>query len=123
MSSPAITAKRPLYPNYLVYVGNDGNIVLPCTKARDILTLMRRSMMPLDKADAIAKEFSAESSRGKNMQSQVDLLEQAVESIADVKLGQDLDSLFRPGTTSLGSADIRGLQDFELLGFVVVRHG
>ena len=51
------------------------------------------------------------------------LLGDAIGSIITVKEESDLDSLFKPGGTSLGSSPINGLDDFELIAFLVVRQG
>ena len=49
------------------------------------------------------------------------LLEEAVNSIIDVKEASDIDSLFKGGGTSALSTRIDGLDDFELICFFVVR--
>jgi hypothetical protein len=49
------------------------------------------------------------------------LLEEAIKSIIDVKEENDLDSLFTAGGTTALLDTIRGLEDFELIAFVVVR--
>jgi hypothetical protein len=49
------------------------------------------------------------------------LLGKAIESIITVKETSDIDSLFAPGGTSALTAKIRGLDDFELIDFVVIR--
>lgn len=49
------------------------------------------------------------------------LLSDAINSIIDVKEESDIDSLFSAGGTSLGNAQIKSLDDFELIDFIVVR--
>ena len=49
------------------------------------------------------------------------LLHQAIESIIDVKEGSDIDSLFSVGETSALRGEIQGLDDFELITFLVIK--
>ena len=51
------------------------------------------------------------------------LLEDAVLSIVDAKEDSDLDSLFRSGGTSALLSQVSGLDDFELICFLVVKEG
>ena len=55
------------------------------------------------------------------MQHYSELLGKAVESIVDVKQESDIGSLFTPGQTSALQGDIHGLDDFELISFLVIR--
>jgi len=50
-----------------------------------------------------------------------DLLHQAIESIIDVKEESDIDSLFSVGETSALRGEIKGLDDFELITFLVIK--
>ena len=49
-----------------------------------------------------------------------ELLRQAVASIIDMKEESDIDSFFGSGQTTFLSGDVRGLDDFELICFLVV---
>lgn len=48
------------------------------------------------------------------------LLSEAINSIIDVKEGSDIDSLFSAGGTSALINTVSGLDDFELICFLVV---
>lgn len=50
-----------------------------------------------------------------------ELLSDAINSIIDVKEESDIDSLFKPGGTTLLSGNFNGIDDFELIDFIVVR--
>jgi hypothetical protein len=50
-----------------------------------------------------------------------DLLHAAIESIISVKEESDLDSLFSVGETTALLGDIKGLDDFELITFLVIK--
>ena len=49
------------------------------------------------------------------------LLDNCIGSIIDVKEANDLDSLFNVGSDVLFGENIKGLDDFELVTFIVVK--
>ena len=49
------------------------------------------------------------------------LLGDAIASIIEVKEESDIDSLFKPGGTSVLTSEIKGLDDFELVCFLVIK--
>ena len=51
------------------------------------------------------------------------LLSDAITSIIDTKEESDIDSLFRAGGTSALMSAVSGLDDFELICFLVVKSG
>ena len=65
--------------------------------------------------------FNKETKSGKDMRRESKLLEEAVASIIESKEQSDIDSFFSGGTTSFLEEDIDGLDDFELICFLVVR--
>ena len=57
---------------------------------------------------------------GKNMKKYSELLNEIIESIININEENDIDSLFRSGGTTMLKNDIKGLEDFELISFMVV---
>ena len=55
------------------------------------------------------------------MKAYSDLLSVAIRSMIDVKEEKDLDSLFTGGKTTALTNTINGLDDFELIAFLVVQ--
>ena len=49
------------------------------------------------------------------------LLNKSIESILNVKDETDVDSLFSPGGTTALLNNIKGLEDFELITFTVIK--
>ena len=70
---------------------------------------------------ALCRAFNEETDDGRNMAVYSSLLEDAVLSIVDAKEDSDLDSLFRSGGTSALLSQVSGLDDFELICFLVVK--
>ena len=71
--------------------------------------------------EALCRAFNEETDDGRNMAVYSSLLEDAVLSIVDAKEDSDLDSLFRSGGTSALLSQVSGLDDFELICFLVVK--
>jgi hypothetical protein len=64
--------------------------------------------------------FNRETNDGRKMDRISQLLRQAVSSIITVKEERDIDSFFGNGETTFLTGNISGLDDFELICFMVV---
>ena len=69
----------------------------------------------------LCRKFNAETNDGKDMAEFSELLNEAINSIIDTKEESNIDSLFSAGGTSALMSDISGLNDFELICFLVVK--
>ena len=119
-----INDRNRLHPYYLVYLDEDGVTLHSHLCPKDILDAMRQLCRGQKQPDkALCRAFNAETDDGRKMQKFSDLLEDAVLSIVDAKADSDLDSLFRAGGTTALLDKVSGLDDFELICFVVVREG
>jgi predicted butyrate kinase (DUF1464 family) len=67
------------------------------------------------------RSFNQATKDGKKMDMYSMLLEETIRSIVQVKEENDLDSLFSSGGTTALIDSIKGLEDFELITFVVIR--
>jgi hypothetical protein len=65
--------------------------------------------------------FNRETKDGKDMHHYSDLLQKAISSIITIKEENDIDSLFSSGETTALHGDIRGLDDFELITFLIIK--
>lgn len=119
-----INDRNRLHPYYLVYLDEDGVTLHSHLCPKDILDAMRQLCRGQKQPDkALCRAFNAETDDGRKMQKYSDLLEDAVLSIVDAKADSDLDSLFWAGGTTALLDKVSGLDDFELICFVVVREG
>ena len=119
-----INDRNRLHPYYLVYLDEDGVTLHSHLCPKDILDAMRQLCRGQKQPDkALCRVFNAETDDGRKMQKYSDLLEDAVLSIVDAKADSDLDSLFRAGGTTALLDKVSGLNDFELICFIVVREG
>ncbi|WP_341883869.1 helicase-related protein [Synechococcus sp. UW140] len=117
-----IDKTNQLHPFYLVYIKDNGSIRsnhLNIKNTLDILrTLCKGKSEPIKEAFEL---FNEETDDGKEMKRYSELLNKSIQSILNVKDESDVESLFSPGGTSALLNTIKGLEDFELLAFVVVR--
>jgi len=111
-----------LHPFYLVYMGEDGEVItnhLNVKKTLDFLrALCKGKSEPIMEA---CRSFNQETKDGRKMGKYSLLLEETIRSIVEVKEESDLDSLFSSGGTTALIDSIKGLEDFELITFVVIR--
>jgi hypothetical protein len=119
-----VNQQNRLHPYYLVYISNDGDIVADHTEVKRLLDLVRTcSKGQSSPIQAVCRLFNDQTQDGKNMGQYSDLLSTAIRSMIDVKEERDIDSLFSGGRTTALVHAIAGLDDFELIAFLVVQGG
>ena len=74
-----------------------------------------------DGDDGLARMGGDETAEGRKMLVYSDLLGKAIRSMIAVKEEKDLDSLFTGGKTTALTNTISGLDDFELITFLVIQ--
>lgn len=117
-----INQQNRLHPFYLIYIGNDGQVISDHTEVKRLLDLARTACK--GKAQPIQdcyKRFNQATHDGREMQAYSDLLDQAIHSMIERKEESDLDSLFSGGSTTALTHTIQGLDDFELITFIVIQ--
>jgi SNF2 family DNA or RNA helicase len=116
-----INQQNRLHPYYLVYVGNDGQVVTNHAEVKRLLDLARTACKGKEEPVAAAcRRFNLLTDDGRHMRFYSDLLDQAIRSIVALKEERDVDSLFTGGRTTALIGTIAGLDDFELISFLVV---
>jgi len=116
-----IKNQNRLHPFYMVYVGMDGEIITNHLQPKEILDEMRHIARGKAEPDkALCKTFNKETKDGRNMSKVSGLLQDAIGSIIDAK-EEDIDSFFSSGETTFQSGGFSGLEDFELICFMVVK--
>lgn len=111
-----------LHPYYLVYIDNNGEVIVNHTEVKHLLDLVRSSCKGLSEPLAqTCKRFNDETNDGRNMKEYSELLNHTIASIIDMKEEKDIDSLFTGGGTTILDGNIKGLEDFELINFLVIK--
>lgn len=117
-----IDNRNRLHPFYMVYMGEDGQVIIDHLSPKELLDKMRLLCRGHSEPDkALCAQFNRETNDGKDMRRYSALLDGAIRSIIDIKADSDIDSLFRSGGTNALLTRITGLDDFELICFIVVR--
>ena len=120
-NSVNIDNQNRIHPFYMVYIGIDGDIVCDYLNPKKLLDDMR--LLCRGNAEPImslCSQFNARTKDGKDMSEVSELMSEAINSIIDVKEESDIDSLFSAGGTSALMNAVNGLDDFELICFLVV---
>jgi superfamily II DNA or RNA helicase len=111
----------PLAPHYVVHVSDDGAVLLPFTQAKQALDRLKRLCIGRDLPDAGAcASFDKATKNGKDMNAIQDLLAKAVASVVGKKEERAVASLFTPGGTHAMKGEFHGINDFEVVAFLVV---
>lgn len=117
-----IDNQNRLHPFYMVYISNDGEVICNHLSPKDMLDKMR--FLCKGKTEPIPevyKQFNKETRDGKDMSKFSELLGKAIASIIEIKDESDIDSFLGGSQVSFLSNEIKGLDDFELICFLVVK--
>lgn len=120
-SSVKIESSNQLHPFYIVYIKEDGQVLSNHLSVKNTLDLLR--YISKDKKEPLKEaynKFNDDTNDGSNMSKYSELLNKSIESIINVKEETDIESLFRRGGTTMLQNNIKGLEDFELIAFVVI---
>lgn len=121
-NSVNIDNQNRIHPFYMVYINTDGEVVCDYLNPKKLLDTIR--LLCRGKSEPVlplCAKFNEETDDGRNMKEVSQLLSDAINSIIDVKEESDIDSLFSAGGTSALMNAVSGLDDFELICFLVVK--
>lgn len=121
-TSVNIDKKNLLHPFYMVYLADDGTVICDHLQPKRLLDVMRHVCRGRNKPDQdLCAIINKETADGRKMQRYSDLLANAIDSIITVKEESDIDSLFSMGETTALLGEVKGLDDFELITFLIIR--
>ena len=111
-----------LHPFYMVYLSDEGETIINHLSPKKLLDIMRLSCKgKTEPIIDLCRQVNRETQNGRKMSHYRDLLGKAVASIVEQKEQSDIDSLFSFGETTALVGDIRGLDDFELICFLIIK--
>ena len=117
-----IDHKNQLHPFYMVYVKDDGEVLVDHLHPKDLLDKMRLLCKPMTKPNVkLCSAFNKETRDGLRMGKYSELLGKAIESIVTKKEESDIDSFLDGYVGELFEERITGLDDFELICFLVIK--
>ncbi|MGD9929588.1 MAG: helicase-related protein [Mangrovibacterium sp.] len=117
-----INKMNRLHPYYLVYLNNDGELINNHVDAKKILDkfriLCKGKKEPLNQ---LCEELSAETGDYRNMDKYSALLRRSISSVLQTEEERDVLSLFKAGGTTALQNNIKGIEDFKLISFIIVK--
>lgn len=117
-----IDSQNRLHPFYMVYISTDGEVLINHLDPKEILDNLR--YLCKGKTEPIVdlyKAFNKETRDGRNMKHFSEMLGKAIASIIEVKGQSEIDKFLSGGQVSFLTNEIKGLDDFELICFLVVK--
>lgn len=117
-----IDRKNQLHPFYMVYLADDGEVVCDHLHPKQLLDTMRALCKNQNDYDrTLCAMINRETKDGRCMNKYNTLLQTAIDSIVSIKEETDIESLFSVGETTALKGEIKGLDDFELITFLIIK--
>ncbi|WP_429045635.1 SNF2-related protein [Aeromonas hydrophila] len=117
-----IDQQNKLHPYYLIYMADNGDVAINHLQAKPLLDRIRAACKGKESADEmVCQLFNQVTQDGRKMAHYSALLDQAIHAMVAVKEQSDIDSLFSGGPTTALKNEIAGLDQFELINFIVVQ--
>ena len=117
-----IDRKNLLHPFYMVYLSDAGEVIFDYLHPKQLLDVMRHACKGKCEYDhELCAALNKETADGRKMERYSCLLQKAIDSIVAVKAESDIESLFSLGETSALQGEIKGLDDFELMCFLIIK--
>ncbi len=111
-----------LAPYYMVYVASDGNIILNHLQSKKILDIFKKLCSSAKSLDEIAiKNLKEATKNGKDMSPYKFMLEAAISNISGKNDEKGVESLFNRGGTILSQDSFKGIEDFEVISFLIIK--
>ncbi len=121
-NSVNIDNQNRLHPFYMVYISKDGEVICDHLSPKKLLDNMRYLCRgKTEPIPELYRAFNQETRDGRDMKTYSKLLGDAISSIVKVKEESDLDGFLGGAEVNFLSNTIKGLDDFELICFLVVR--
>ena len=117
-----INSQNRLHPFYMVYLTNDGEVVIDHLSPKEMLDTFRLLCKGKKEPDRkLCAAFNGETKDGKRMGRYSELLGEAIASIVEIKNESEMDRFLSGKKMSFLSEKIGGLDDFELISFLVIK--
>lgn len=117
-----IERDNTLYPYYMVYVYDNGEVKYNYLRTKNILDFYKKLCSGRDEVlFNLVDAFNKETDNGKKMDKYSDLLESAIDNLIGKKEEKGMASLFRKGGTTIKKNLFKGIEDFELISFLIIK--
>ena len=117
-----INSQNRLHPFYMVYMSEEGEVIIDHLSPKEMLDSFRLLCKGKKEPDKeLCAKFNDETDDGRKMEKYSDLLGDAIASIIELKDESEMDSFLSGKQMSFLSETINGLDDFELISFLVIK--
>ena len=114
--------QNPLFPYYMVYITDDGEVKLSFLHAKKILDYYKKLCSGQGEVlKELVEEFNRQTNDGRKMERYSELLGAAIENLIGKKQDIGVASLFSKGGTTMQKSFLDGVEDFELITFLVIK--
>lgn len=114
--------KNALTPYYLVYINEDEEVKLNYIQSKKILDYYQKLCSGKKEVFRnLVESFDRETDNGRQMDKYSQLLKESIENIIGKKQETGVRSLFTKGGTSPVKNNIEGLEEFELVSFLILK--
>lgn len=114
--------QNAMFPYYMVYITDSGEVKLTFMHGKKILDITKKLCSGKDYfLSDLVNAFNEETKDGRDMKPYSDLLEAAIQELIGKKQEVGVSSLFRKGGTTLQMGFYDGIEDFELISFLVMK--
>ena len=114
--------KNALTPYYLVYITEDEEVKLNYIQSKKILDYYQKACSGKKEVfKELVDSFDRQTDNGRQMDKYSQLLKESIENIIGKKQETGVKSLFTKGGTSPVKNDIEGLEEFELITFLILK--
>jgi hypothetical protein len=116
-----IDSTYALNPHYLVYVSDSGEVELNFIHTKKILDLFKRLAIGRKEPDNEAeRRLNALTRNGSDMALYQSLLSKAVAAVTGKAEEKGVESLFHRGGTALTGDSFQGIEDFEVVSYLII---
>lgn len=121
-NSVNIDHKNRLHPFYMVYISKESEVIVDHLDPKGLLDRLRKLCKgKSEPVMELCRKFNAETRDGRCMGTYSRLLGDAIASLVKTKEQTDLFSFLDGDSGSLFGNEVRGLDDFELICFLIIR--
>lgn len=114
--------QNPMFPYYIAYISIDGTVTVSYLHAKKLLDNYKKLCCGKDEIfKELTSAFNAETDDGHDMRKYSDLLEEVIRDLVGKKNEAGVAGLFSRGGTTVMKNDFGGIEDFEIVTFLVIR--
>ena len=114
--------QNPMFPYYMAYVTDDGEVKMSFIFVKKILDIYKKLCKgQFEVLAELVAEFNKQTDDGRNMEHYTELLQVAIENLIGKKQEVGVASLFSKGSGIIDNENFDGIEDFELVTFLVVK--